>query len=173
MFSFLNSILGFYSNCAIAWVVTVATDIGINKYLLKLSPLQPEFRRGMLHAVNPVGVVAFVAASGLSIAMYFHLLGDTLQPYSPVAAAVIAFVLTPLMAVVTKGRYYLRRTDDGITEPLLDADGNPSGATLDCHVCHQPYERPDLTACTTHGAVVCSLCLSTDKIGDHVLPAIP
>jgi purine-cytosine permease-like protein len=170
MFSFLNSILGFYSNCAIAWVVTVATDIGINKYLLKLSPLQPEFRRGMLHAVNPVGVVAFVAASGLSIAMYFHALGDDLQPYSPVAAAVIAFVLTPLMAYVTKGKYYLRRTDDGIEEPLLDAEGNPSATTYDCHVCHQPYERPDLTACATHDAVVCSLCLSTDKVGDHVLP---
>ncbi|MFJ9152089.1 purine-cytosine permease family protein [Streptomyces sp. NPDC102270] len=171
MFSFLNDILGFYSNCAIAWVVTVATDIGVNKYLLKLSPLQPEFRRGMLYAVNPVGVVAFVAASGLSIAMYFHALGDTLQPYSPVAAAVIAFVLTPLMAVVTKGKYYLRRTGDGIDEPMLDADGNPSAVTYDCHVCRQPYERPDLAACATHDAVVCSLCLSTDKAGDHVLPA--
>lgn len=173
MFSFLNSILGFYSNCAIAWVVTVATDIGVNKYLLKLSPLQPEFRRGMLYAVNPVGVVAFVAASGLSIAMYFHLLGDALQPYSPVAAAVIAFVLTPLMAVVTKGKYYLRRAGDGIDEPLLDAHGNPTATTYDCHVCHQPYERPDLTACQTHDLVVCSLCLSTDKVGDHVLPAAP
>ncbi|MER6134308.1 allantoin permease [Streptomyces sp. NPDC001815] len=173
MFSFLNSILGFYSNCAIAWIVTVATDIGINKYLLKLSPLQPEFRRGMLYAVNPVGVVAFVAASGLSIAMYFHALGDTLQPYSPVAAAVIAFALTPLMAIVTKGKYYLRRTNDGIDEPLLDTDGNPSATTYDCHVCHQAYERPDLAACQTHDAHVCSLCLSTDKVGDHVLPAQP
>ncbi|WP_031104551.1 purine-cytosine permease family protein [Streptomyces sp. NRRL S-146] len=171
MFSFLNSILGFYSNCAIAWVVTVATDIGINKYLLKLSPHAPEFRRGMLYAVNPVGVVAFVAASGLSIALYFHALGDTLQPYSPVAAAVIAFVLTPLMAVVTKGRYYLRRTDDGIAEPLLDEDGNPSAVTYECHVCRQQFERPDVAACRTHDAVVCSLCLSTDKVGDHVLPA--
>lgn len=83
----------------------------------------------------------------------------------------IAFVLTPLIAVVTKGRYYLRRADDGIAEPLLDADGNPSALTLDCHVCHQTYERPDLAACATHDAVVCSLCLSTDKVGDHVLPA--
>ncbi|MFD7500223.1 purine-cytosine permease family protein [Streptomyces sp. NPDC059850] len=173
MFSFLNSILGFYSNCAIAWVVTVATDIGVNKYLLKLSPHAPEFRRGMLYAVNPVGVVAFTAASGLSIAMYFHALGDTLQPYSPVAAAVIAFALTPLMAIVTKGKYYLRRTDDGIAEPLLDTEGNPSATTYDCHVCHQPYERPDLAACQTHDAVVCSLCLSTDTVGDHVLPAQP
>ena len=171
MFSFLNGILGFYSNCAIAWVVTVATDIGINKYVLKLSPHAPEFRRGMLYAVNPVGVVAFSAASGLSIAMYFHALGDTLQPYSPVAAAVIAFVLPPLMAVVTKGRYYLRRTDDGIAEPLLDEDGNPSAVTYECHVCRQQFERPDVAACRTHDAVVCSLCLSTDKLGDHVLPA--
>ncbi|MFI7016574.1 purine-cytosine permease family protein [Streptomyces sp. NPDC050164] len=173
MFSFLNSILGFYSNCAIAWVVTVATDIGINKYVLKLSPHAPEFRRGMLYAVNPVGVVAFVAASALSIAMYFHALGDTLQPYSPVAAAVIAFVLTPLMAVVTKGRYYLRRTDDGIAEPLLDEDGNPSAVTYECHVCRQQFERPDVAACRTHDAVVCSLCLSTDKVGDHALPEAP
>ncbi|MFE2846071.1 purine-cytosine permease family protein [Streptomyces scopuliridis] len=173
MFSFLNSILGFYSNCAIAWVVTVATDIMINKYLLKLSPHAPEFRRGMLYAVNPVGVVAFVAASGLSIAMYFHALGDTLQPYSPVAAAVIAFVVTPLMAVATKGRYYLRRTGDGIDEPLLDADGNPSATTYTCHVCRQEFERPDVAACLTHDAVVCSLCLSTDKAGDHLLPATP
>ncbi|MFF4343089.1 purine-cytosine permease family protein [Kitasatospora sp. NPDC001540] len=173
MFSFLNSVLGFYSNCAIAWVVTVATDIGVNKHLLRISPLRPEFRRGMLYAVNPVGVVAFTAASGLSIAMYFHAFGDTLQPYSPVAAALIAFVLTPLTAVATRGRYYLRRTDDGIDEPLLDAEGNPSAVTLDCHVCHRPYERPDLAACAAHDAVVCSLCLSTDRSGAHVLPASP
>ncbi|MEV7085803.1 allantoin permease [Streptomyces sp. NPDC093085] len=173
MFSFLNGILGFYSNCAIAWVVTVATDIMVNKYLLGLSPHAPEFRRGMLYAVNPVGVVSFVAASGLSIALYFHALGSTLQPYSPVAAALIAFVLTPLMALATRGRYYLRRTDDGIAEPPFDADGNPSGTVLTCHVCRQDFERPDLADCRTHDAPVCSLCLSTDRLGDHVLPAEP
>ncbi|MGA5267294.1 purine-cytosine permease family protein [Streptomyces lydicamycinicus] len=171
MFSFLNNILGFYANCAIAWIVTVATDIIVNKYLLKLSPHAPEFRRGMLYAVNPVGVVAFVAASGLSIALYFHALGDTLQPYSPVAAAVIAFVVTPLMAVLTRGRFYLRRTSDGIDAPLLDQDGNPSSATFPCHVCQQDFERPDLTACHNHGAMVCSLCSSTDRTGAHLLPA--
>ncbi|MEX2969838.1 cytosine permease [Streptomyces sp. C184] len=173
MFSFLNNILGFYANCAIAWIVTVATDIMVNKYLLKLSPQAPEFRRGMLYAVNPVGVVSFTAASGLSIALYFHALGDALQPYSPVAAALIAFVLTPLLAVLTKGRFYLRRTTDGIDAPLLDADGNPSSATYACHVCRQEFERPDLAACPSHDGVVCSLCLSTDRTGAHVLPAAP
>ncbi|WP_424216814.1 purine-cytosine permease family protein (plasmid) [Streptomyces sp. BI20] len=173
MFAFLNAILGFYSNCAIAWVVTVATDIMINKYVLKLSPHAPEFRRGMLYAVNPVGVVAFTAASGLSIALYFGAFGNDLQPYSPVAAALLAFVLTPLTAVATGGRWYLRRTDDGLAEPLLDAEGNPSGAVFPCHVCGQSYERPDLAACPAHEAPVCSLCLATDRTAAHVLPAAP
>ena len=30
MFDFLNNVLGFYSNCGIAWIVTVAADIIIN-----------------------------------------------------------------------------------------------------------------------------------------------
>jgi hypothetical protein len=38
-----------------AWVVVVASDKVFNKYLLKLSPMKPEFRRGMLYAFNPVG----------------------------------------------------------------------------------------------------------------------
>ena len=55
MFDFLNTILGFYANCGMAWIVVVASDIVFNKYLLKLSPKQPEFRRGMLYAVNEQG----------------------------------------------------------------------------------------------------------------------
>ena len=50
MFDFLKTILGFYANCGMAWVVVVASDIVFNKYLLKLSPKEPEFRRGMLYA---------------------------------------------------------------------------------------------------------------------------
>lgn len=55
MFDFLNTILGFYANCGMAWIVVVASDIVFNKYLLKISPMKPEFRRGMLYAINPVG----------------------------------------------------------------------------------------------------------------------
>ena len=40
-------------------VVVVATDITFNKGLLKLAPAQPEYRRGMIYNVNPVGVVSF------------------------------------------------------------------------------------------------------------------
>ena len=173
MFGFLNTILGFYANCAIVWVVTVATDIVVNKHLLKISPKVPEFRRGMLYPVNPVGFGSVLVAGTVSILTFFGALGEGIQPYSPIAAVVLALVLTPLLAVVTKGKYYLRRTDDGIDEPMFDGDGNPSGEHLTCHVCRLDYERPDMVKCETHDAYICSLDLSTDRLGDHVLPAKP
>ncbi|WP_153242404.1 purine-cytosine permease family protein [Frateuria defendens] len=163
MFAFLGNILGFYSNCAIAWVVTVATDIVVNKYLLGLSPKLPEFRRGMLYPVNPVGVVSFVLSSGLSIAAYFGALGATLSAYSPLIAVIVALAATPLMAWLTRGRYYLRRHEDGIAAPRFEADGTPAGGEYDCLACGQAFERPDVLHSVEHAGVVCSLCLATSR----------
>jgi purine-cytosine permease-like protein len=171
MFDFLNTILGFYANCGMAWVVVVASDIVFNKYLLKLSPMKPEFRRGMLYAFNPVGFGSMLIAAGLSVIAFFGGLGEAIRPYSPLVAIGLALVLPPILAIATKGKYYLRRTDDGIDLPMYDEFGNPSGEHLKCHVCHHDYERPDMMKCQTHDAHVCSLCLSTDKVADHVLPA--
>jgi purine-cytosine permease-like protein len=171
MFDFLNTILGFYANCGMAWVVVVASDIVFNKYLLKLSPITPEFRRGMLYDFNPVGFGSMLIAAGLSVIAFFGGLGETLRPYSPLVAIGLALVLPPIIAIATKGKYYLRRTDDGIALPMYDEYGNPSGAHLKCHVCHHDYERPDMIKAAVHHGYICSLCLSTDKTGEHVLPA--
>jgi purine-cytosine permease-like protein len=171
MFDFLNTILGFYANCGMAWVVVVASDIVFNKYLLKLSPKQPEFRRGMLYDFNPVGFGSMLIAAGVSILAFFGLLGSALTPYSPLVAIGLGLVLPPIIAVATKGKYYLRRTDDGIDLPMLDELGNPSDVLLKCHVCHHDYERPDMLKAASDDGYICSLCLSTDKTGVHVLPA--
>jgi len=171
MFSVLNTILGSYANCGMAWIVAVASDIVFNKYLLKLSPKKPEFRRGMLYAINPVGFVSMGLAAILSVGAFFGWFGSWIKPYSPIVAVVIALVLPPVLAIATKGKYYLRRTDDGIALPMYDEYGNPSGVELTCHVCHVDYERPDMMACANHGAHICSLCLSTDKTRAHLLPA--
>jgi len=176
MFDFLNTILGFYANCGMAWVVTVASDIAINKYLLKLSPKVPEFRRGMLYNVNPVGFGSMLLAAGVSIAVFFGALGDTLKPYSPLVAILIALIAPPILAVLTQGKYYLRRTDDGIDLPMFDEHGNPSGDTLLCHVSGVEFERPDMIASARPGPdgqtqYISSLMLSTDKTGEHVLPS--
>ncbi|MFC9998571.1 purine-cytosine permease family protein [Nocardia sp. NPDC127526] len=175
MFGFLNNILGFYANCGIAWIVTVATDIAINKYVLKISPKVPEFRRGMLYDYNPVGLVGFGLSAALSIMTFFGLFGELLKPYSPLVAVVVAFVATPLTAMATKGKYYLRRGDDGIELPLFDEHGNPSGETLPCVVTGMEFERPDMIASAVPGPegeiqYISSLALSTDKAGIHLLP---
>lgn len=170
MFDFLNTILGFYANCGMAWIVVVASDIAINKFLLKLSPMQPEFRRGMLYAFNPVGFGSMLIAAGLSVIAFFGGLGEALRPYSPLVAIVLGLVLPPIIAIATKGKYYLRRTDDGIDLPMYDEYGNPSDAHLLCQNCHHEYERPDMLA-SAEGGYICSLCLATDKTGEHVLPA--
>ena len=131
MFSFLNNLLSFYSNCAVAWVVTVATDIAVNKYLLKLSPKQPEFRRGMLLRGQPGRRRSRSwRPRCCSIAVYFGLFGEGVAAVLAAGGGGDRGVVTPLMAVLTRGRFYLRRTDDGIDEPMLDADGNPSGDPL-------------------------------------------
>lgn len=148
MFSFLNNILGFYANMGIAWITTVATDIAVNKYLLGLSPKVPEFRRGMLYAINPVGFGSVVIAGGASIIAFFGGMGSSLQPYSPVIAVVLSIILPP----------------------VLDEHGNPSAAEIDCLVCEQTYERPDMLASVTGEGSICSLCLATDRVGTHVLP---
>ncbi len=170
MFDFLNTILGFYANCGMAWVVVVASDIVFNKYLLQLSPKAPEFRRGMLYDFNPVGFGSMLIAAGLSVIAFFGGLGEAVRPYSPLVAIGLALVLPPIIAIATKGKYYLRRTDDGIALPMYDMYGNPSGEHLKCHVCHHDYERPDMTKAAVHAGYICSLCLSTDKTGEHVLP---
>lgn len=170
MFDFLNTILGFYANCGMAWVVVVASDIVFNKYLLQLSPKAPEFRRGMLYDFNPVGFGSMLIAAGLSVIAFFGGLGEAVRPYSPLVAIGLALVLPPIIAIATKGKYYLRRTDDGIALPMYDMYGNPSGEHLKCHVCHHDYERPDMIKAAAHAGYICSLCLSTDKSGEHVLP---
>ena len=176
MFDVLNTILGFYANCAMAWVVTVASDIAINKYLLKISPKAPEFRRGMLHAINPVGFISMLVSAGVSIAIFFGAFGSAVQPYSPIFAVGLALVLPPAIALATRGRYYLRRTDDGIDLPMFDADGNPSDVKLRCHVTGLDFERPDMVLSAEPGPdgekqYISSLALATDKTGRYVLPA--
>ena len=176
MFSMLNAVLGFYSNIAIAWIFTVAADIAINKWVLKISPQYPEYRRGMIADYNPVGIGSLVLSGTVSVGMYFGLFGPQMQPYSALVAALIAVLATPLIAVITKGRFYRRRNFDGITEPMFDSDGNPANKTYLCCVTGEEVERPDIILSAVPGAdgspqYISSLALSMDKSGEHVLPA--
>ncbi len=132
--------------------------------------------RERLDKLVPVGVTSVVVSGGVSIAAYFGLLGSWIQPYSPLLAAGLAVAVTVAMAVATGGRWYLRRIDDGIELPHFDEHGNPVDDELHCCVTDAPFERPDMIASAQRGPdgeVLCisSLALSTDRTGEHVLPA--
>ncbi len=178
VFSLISFVLSLYANVVMSWLVTISADIAINKYLLKLSPRFPEFRRGMLHNWNPVGLTSVGLASVLSLASFAGLFGPALQPFSVLIAIGVALVVTPLMAIVTRGRFYLRRRSDGIPTPILDTDGNPSGERLRCHVTGYMFERPDMLVSRERGLngevqYISSLALTLDGSGQYVLPPEP
>ena len=160
VFGFLNTVLGFYSNVAIAWIGALVADLVVNKPL-GFSPPIIEFKRAHLYNINPVGFGSMVVASTLSIMAFYNWFGATAQAFSPLLALAIAFVLTPIIAVATKGKYYIAR-EDSHSEPLI-IGGQVSAVELTCTVCHDDFERPDMAYCPFHEGDICSLCCSLDK----------
>jgi hypothetical protein len=84
----------------------------------------------MLYAVNPVGFGSMIGSAGVSIAVFSGAFGPAVQPFSPLVAIGLALVLPPVLALATRGRYYLRRTDDGI-----DLRCTTSSATRRANTC--------------------------------------
>ncbi|GAA4843112.1 hypothetical protein [Kitasatospora terrestris] len=154
MFSALGSLLGFYSNVAIAWIGAVTADLVINKPL-GLSPRHIEFKRAHLYAVNPAGFGAMCVAAAVSIAAFFGWFGTYAQAFSPFIALALAMALCPLIAWATQGRYYLAR-------PNPEAGLVDSTDTRQCAVCEGSYEIPDTAECPFHAGTICSLCCSLD-----------
>ncbi|MFJ6849725.1 purine-cytosine permease family protein [Streptomyces sp. NPDC091271] len=159
MFAALNKLLGFYSNVGIAWIAAVAADLVINKRI-GLSPRYIEFKRAYLHAVNPAGFGAMVIASTVSILAFFGLFGRYAEAFSTFIAAGLSLVLCPLIAWLTKGKYYLARPNP-VNGP--DVDIADITATHTCAVCENAYELPDIADCPVRSGPVCSLCCSLDE----------
>ncbi|WP_147108211.1 purine-cytosine permease family protein [Nesterenkonia populi] len=175
VFGLMYFVLSLYANFVMSWLVTISADIVFNKYLLGISPMRPEFRRGMLHSWNPVGLVSVSAASVLSLAAFFGLFGAAVQPFAILIAIGTAALLTPLTALATRGKYYLRRRHDGIGLRMYDEDGNPSAERLRCHVTGYTFERPDMLASAERGPLgetqyVSSLALTLAGSEQYLLP---
>ncbi|GAA3072812.1 MULTISPECIES: hypothetical protein [Actinomycetes] len=176
VFALMSFVLSLYANVVMAWLVTVAVDIAVNKRLLGISPVVPEHRRGMLHDWNPVGLVSVGAASLLSLLTFFGVFGEALRPFAVGVAILVAAVVTPTVAALTRGQWYLRRRWDGIDLPLIDDQGSPSAARLRCHVTGYTFERPDMLASAEPGPFgetqhISSLALTLADADRYVLPA--
>lgn len=149
VFHALGQVLGLYSNIAISWIMAVVADLVVNKPL-GLSPRGIEFRRSYLYDVNPVGVGAMALASVLSIASHVGLFGDPWQPLAPFVAMAVAFCCSPLLAWLTRGRYYLAR------------EASAAKAPCRCVVCARSYEPEDMAPCPAYRGQICSLCCTLD-----------
>lgn len=160
----IEQVLGLYANVAIAWIGAVVADLLICKPL-GLSPRLIEFKRAHLHAINPVGVGAMLAASLLSIGAYAGLWGPEAQALAPLIALGTALITAPLIAWLTGGRYYLARQT-----PVQQLPTRPDGK-VDCGVCGNAFERPDMAFCPAYAVPICSLCCSLDaRCGDLCKP---
>jgi len=153
VFGALEKVLGLYGNVAIAWVGALVADLVISKPL-GLSPKGVEFRRAYLYDLNPVGLGAMLLAVVLAGVAYTGMLGDYAAAFSPFIALFTAMLAAPLLAWVTKGRYYLARHDASPWQP---------GEVVRCSVCENQFESADMASCPAYGAPICSLCCSLES----------
>jgi signal transduction histidine kinase/CheY-like chemotaxis protein len=152
IFKMLEHILGLYSIVAVSWVSALVADLVVNKPL-GLSPAGIEFKRAHLFDINPVGVGAMLTATIAGIVAFSGILGLTLQSLSTFLALVVGFVMAPVIAHVTKGRFYLART------PRRSWNGQE---VIPCSICEHPFEVEDMAHCPAYSGSICSLCCSLE-----------
>ncbi len=151
VFAALKEVLTLYSMVAISWIGALVSDLVINKPL-GLSPKRIEFRRAHLYDINPVGVGAMGIATLLSVAALAGLFGPVAAALAPFIALLSAMALAPLLAVVTRGRYYLAREPEALA----------AAGSRQCVICENHFEPADITHCPAYAGDICSLCCSLD-----------
>ena len=151
----LEHILGIYSNVAVAWVGALVADLIINKPL-GLSPKHIEFKRAYLYDINPVGFGAMLLASLVGIVCYVGVLGELPQALSPYLALATAFITSPLLAIITRGRFYLAREIIPLT-PAVAAE------PVQCVVCDNHFDSEDIASCPAYKGHICSLCCTLES----------
>ncbi len=154
VFSTLDKVLGLYSNVAIAWIGAVVADLVVNKPL-GLSPPYIEFKRAHLHNINPVGFGSMLAGSAVSMLCFSGVFGVGARAYASFIALGLAFVLSPVIAVVTKGKYYIARPNTHFSN--AKAEG-----IVTCSICEHTYEPQDMAFCPLYNGSICSLCCTLD-----------
>jgi len=100
-----------------SWVGTVVTDLLIVKKLLKIGPRRLEYARTRLRLINPVGPVALLIAVAIGSLLHYGVRNPYVVDLSAFIAFGIASVTHTVLAVLTRGRYYLR--------PGIEPDAQP------------------------------------------------
>jgi len=114
----LDDALTFQGVFLLAWAAVLVTDAVVVKKHLKIGPTYYEARQSNLYKWNPVGVYSLIIASVLGTVAALGYMGTFLQNTAAFFAAILAALLTVVIAVATKGRYYI--TEDNNDIPAED-----------------------------------------------------
>jgi signal transduction histidine kinase/CheY-like chemotaxis protein len=148
----LESILGMFAIIAVSWLGTLSADLLINK-TLGLSPPLVEFKRAHLYDINPVGIGSMSAASIIGMLCYLNVLGVEAKALAHFITLGITFVAAPLIAYLTKSRYYIARL------PSIEIEAEEEH---ECCICENVFEREDMSMCPAYQGPICSLCCTLD-----------
>ena len=112
----IDNLLTFQGVFLLSWGAILISDALVVKRLMKIGPLYFEYRQHYLYAWNPVGIVSLLVSSLIGSIAAFGYMGSFLQSVAAFFAALLAFVLTIVIAVITKGKYYVKQEADDIPD---------------------------------------------------------
>ncbi|RKQ33985.1 purine-cytosine permease family protein [Oceanobacillus halophilus] len=105
----LEAVMTFQGVFLLTWATILVVDAIVVKKLLKIGPGYYEARQGNLYRWNPVGVGALLIASGLGTIAALGFMGTFLQSTAAFFASILAAILTIVLALITKGKYYIKK----------------------------------------------------------------
>src|SRR5699024_5761430 len=112
----LDTALTFQGVFLLAWGAVLITDALSIKMILKVGPSFYAHRTENLYRWNPVGVVSLVIASALGTIAALGYMGSFLEHTAAFFASALAALLTVVIAVATKGKYYLKNEANDIAK---------------------------------------------------------
>lgn len=172
IFAHLNAVLTFEGVFVMAWILAIVADITVNKRLLKLSPEHFMYKRAQTYRYNPVGMGALAVALVVAVPLAFGVAGDLGKTLAPYISGALAFVTAPVLALLTKGRYYEPRTvavniDPGLPPLGAGAEGEVDVAarekpTQECVKCNHEFELAEYVSCPFLDGPICSVCCAAE-----------
>ncbi|WP_191602501.1 ATP-binding protein [Marinomonas algicola] len=166
----LEAVLGVFAIGAISWLASLSADLLINKPL-KLSPSYVEFKRAHLYDINPVGTGSMLIATSLGLICYLGVFGEIAKSLCHFVSLFSCFIFVPLIAWLTKGKYYLARQSPELLPYIELESKNRPFKIVTCGVCENQFEQEDMSFCSAYMQPICSLCCSLDvRCLDHCKP---
>lgn len=112
----LSTMMTFQGVFLLSWAAILVTDALVVKKLMKIGPNYYVARQELLYRWNPVGVASLLVSSFTGTLAALGYMGVFLESTAAFFAAVLAAILTVILAKVTNGKYYLKHEPENINE---------------------------------------------------------